>query len=111
MGGRVAVEQGPESGVVRERAGAPPHPVDQAPAELELEELAEDVDHAVERVGGVGKGLLRLDPVEEVEGPLPLVVVTGERVGDSFWVQSAWVCIGRGVARIGCCSGEPFGVD
>ena len=63
------------------RGGVGVHAANEVPAELELEELTENVEHEVEGVGGVmelGVGLFY--PVEELEGALPVIVEGEERL-------------------------------
>lgn len=81
VGGDVALEHETEGGVVGGRGGVGVHAANEVPAELELEELTEDVEHEVEGVSGVMElGVGVFYPVEELEGALPVVVEGEERL-------------------------------
>ena len=80
MGTRIAIEHDTKRGVIGQSRWVASHAMNQAPGKVELEELAQDVDHAVVRIGGMRDAALLFDPVEKVESFLPVVAVTREGV-------------------------------
>lgn len=103
MGGDITLEHDAKGGVVGEGRWVVLHSANQSPTEGELEELAEDVEHVVECVGGVMEVVMGLDVVEEVECAVPVVVV-GEKgfanrcvieMRDGVWKRS-WGLWGGG---------------
>lgn len=110
MGGDIAFEQDAKRRVVGDGNWVLVHSADQVPTEAELEELTEDVEHAVVGVGGVLEAAVGVDPVEELEGALPVVAVRGEGSGDCVGVEVGklrsgwvwWVGIGCGGEWLRC---------
>lgn len=74
MSGDIALEHDTERGVVREGRRVVAHAVNEVPTLGKLEEFPEDVDGEVEGFCGVAEMVLGLDPVEKLEGAVPVVV-------------------------------------
>lgn len=87
MGRSVPLEDDSKCGVVGRRARRCLHPIDQAPGEIELEELAQDVYGTIEGFWGVLESEFGFDPVEEIERALPVVGVGGDGFFYGFGVE------------------------
>lgn len=87
MGGSIPLEDDSKCGVVGLREWGLSHPRNQAPSEIEFEELAQDVYGAIVSVWGVLESVFGFDPVEEIECPFPVVGVGGDGLLDGFGVE------------------------
>lgn len=87
MGGSIPLEDDSKCGVVGLREWGLSHPRNQAPSEIEFEELAQDVYGAIVGVWGVLESVFGFDPVEEIECAFPVVGVSGDGLMNGFGVE------------------------